>query len=167
MIPRGRTAAVLSVLLLGLTGCAGDSSVAAEEMTWQEAKTRTQVMELEIAESLPEGEVAKVDQLPTGVLIDCSDTLVTWNGATTVTLTEGTDPEPLVREFEEKYRDSRFGIEVRDPAPAGNYEVQLRSPDTAEIYIVGEGTKPDTFLITSSSDCFTWVDDGKYKRGKF
>ncbi|UWX95838.1 hypothetical protein N2K95_09010 [Arthrobacter zhaoxinii] len=139
----------------------------ATELTWQEAKARTQAMELEIAHSIPEDKVAKVDQLPTGVLIDCSDTLVTWNGATTVTLTEGTEPEPLVREFEEKYRNSRFTIKIRDPAPAGDYEVQLRSPDIAEIYIVGEGTKPDTILITSSSDCFIWVDDGKYKRGKF
>ncbi|MCC9204914.1 hypothetical protein [Arthrobacter sp. zg-Y769] len=179
MIRVRRTAAVV-VLLLSLAGCAGDSSAVpadtsssegkttvAEELTWQEAKVRTQAMELEIANSLPEGKVAKVDQLPTGVLLDCSDTLVNWHGATTVTLTEGTEPEPLVRELEAKYRDSRFNIKTRDPAPAGHYEVQLRSPDTAEIYFIGAGRDPHTIRIASGSECFTWVDEGKYKRGKF
>lgn len=136
------------------------------ELTWQEAKVQTQAMELEIANSLPEGKVAKVDQLPTGVLIDCSDTLVNWHGATTVTLTEGTEPEPLVRELEAKYQDSRFNIETRT-APAGHYEVGLASSDTAEIYLIAPGWDPYTIRIASGSECFTWVDDGKYKRGKF
>ncbi|UWX95839.1 hypothetical protein N2K95_09015 [Arthrobacter zhaoxinii] len=138
----------------------------ATELTWQEAKARTQAMELEIAHSLPGSKVAKVDQLPTGVLIDCSDTLVNWHGATTVTLTEGTEPEPLVRAFEAKYRDTRFNIETRT-APAGHYEVGLVSPDTAEIYLIAPGFEPYTIRIASSSDCFPWVDDGNYKRGKF
>ena len=168
------------MLFLGITGCAEDSSevpthanskegdtTVATELTWQEAKARTQAIELEIVNSIPEDHVAKIDQLPTGVLIDCSDTLVTWNGATTVTLAAGMEPEPLVRGIQAKYEDSRFNLKIRDPAPAGDYEVQLRSPDTAEIYIIGEGTKPNTILITSSSDCFTWVDDGKFKGGDF
>ena len=54
------------ILLLGLVGCAsnaaetptpaspteGNTSVASE-LTWQDAKARTQAMELEIADSLP------------------------------------------------------------------------------------------------------------------
>ncbi|MBP3043336.1 hypothetical protein KKR91_10005 [Arthrobacter jiangjiafuii] len=137
------------------------------ELTWQEAKARTQAMELEIANSIPADKVATVDQLPTGAVIDCSDTLVNWHGATTVTLTAGTEPEPLVRAIQAKYKDSRFTIKIRDPAPAGHYEVQLRSPDTAEMYIIGAGGDPGTIRIASGSVCFAWVDDGKYKRGKF
>ncbi len=173
-----RGAAAVCVLLLGVTGCADDSSATPthedsrerdvkEDLTWQEAKARTQAMEMEIADSLPEGTVATVDQLPTGLLMDCDDTSVNWHGATTVALVAGTDPDGVVRELVSKYRDSRFIIHIRDPAPAGHYELQLRSPDTAEIYIIGGGIGPDTIRIASGSECFTWVDDGQYKRGEF
>ncbi|MCC9204915.1 hypothetical protein [Arthrobacter sp. zg-Y769] len=136
-------------------------------MTWQEAKARTQALELEIVNSIPKERVAKGDQKATGVLLDCSDTLVNWNGATIVTLTAGTDLERVVRALEAKYQGNRFNIKTRDPAPSGDYEVQLRSPDTAEIYFIGAGWDPDRILITSSSECFTWVESCKYKRGKF
>ncbi|MCC3273227.1 hypothetical protein MUK71_03840 [Arthrobacter zhangbolii] len=138
----------------------------ASELTWQDAKARTQAMELEIADSLPLDLVAGIEQMPDGVLIKCGDSAVNWHGATTVTLSEGTEPDPLVRELEAKYRDSRFQIKVRDPAPAGHYEVQLRSPDTAEIYIIGEGLDPSTIRIASGSDCFPWPED-EYMGGKF
>ena len=124
-------------------------------------------MELKIAGSLPQDKLANVDQELTGLLIRCSDSSVNWHGATTVTLTEGTDPEPLVRELEEKYQDSRFAIKVRDPAPAGHYEVQLRSPDDAEMYIIKRGAEePYTIRIASGSACFPWPE-GEYMGGKF
>ena len=167
------------VLLLGLAGCGSDSSAvpahpistegespAVEDLTWQEAKARTQAMELEIADWLPLDLVAGVDQMPDGILIQCGDSAVNWHGATTVTLTEGTEPDPVVRELEAKYRDSRFDIKVRDPAPAGHYEVQLRSPDTAEIYFIKRGVEPGTIRIASGSDCFPWPE-GEYMGGKF
>lgn len=176
---RVRRAAAAMVLLLSLAGCAGTAAETptpasptegdtpmATKLTWQDAKARTQATELEIAESLPEDKVAAVEQMPEGVLIDCSDSSVNWHGATTVTLSNGTEPEPLVRELEEKYRDSRFDIKVRDPAPAGHYEVQLRSPDTAEIYIIKRGVEPGTIRIASGSECFSWPE-GEYKGGKF
>lgn len=176
---RARCTAAAMILLLGLVGCAsnaaetptpasptqGNTSMASE-LTWQDAKARTQAMELEIADSLPQDVVAGVEQMPDGVLIKCGDSAVNWHGATTVTLNEGTVPDPLVRELEAKYRDSRFEIKVRDPAPAGHYEVQLRSPDTAEIYIIGEGFDPATIRIASGSDCFPWPED-EYMGGKF
>ena len=160
--------AVPLVLLLGLTGCAEDPSEAAavDGLPWQEAKARTQAMELEIADSLPQDQVAEIEQMPDGVLIECGGSSVNWHGATTVALSEGTDPEPLVRALEAKYQDSRFEIKVRDPAPAGHYEVQLRSPETAEIYIIGEGFDPYTVRIASGSECFPWPE-GEYMGGKF
>ncbi|MBP3042630.1 hypothetical protein KKR91_14375 [Arthrobacter jiangjiafuii] len=174
-----RYVAAVLVLLLGLAGCARDSSAVpahtsstegetpgAKELMWQEAKARTQAMELEIVNSIPEGKVVKVDLKATGTLLNCGGPLVNWNGGTIVTLSAGTELEPLVRALEAKYQDSRFTIKTRDPSPAGSYEVQLRSPDTAEIYIIGAGWDPDTILITSSSECFTWPE-GEYKGGKF
>ena len=176
---RVRCTAAAMVLLLGLVGCAsnstetsrpaspteGNTSVA-PELTWQDAKARTQAMELEIAGLFPQDKVTAVDQMPEGVLIECGDSSVNWHGASTVILDEGTEPEPLVRELEAKYRDSRFDIKVRDPAPAGHYEVQLRSPDTAEMYIIKRGVEPATIRIASGSDCFPWPE-GEYMGGKF
>ncbi|MBP3043707.1 hypothetical protein KKR91_03690 [Arthrobacter jiangjiafuii] len=163
---RARRAAGVVVLLLGLVGCAGASSEAsaANELTWQEAKARTQATELEIANSLPQGKVADVDHMATGVLLACGGSSVTWNGAATVTLTAGAEPEPLVRALEAKYRDSRFEIKVRDPAPAGHYEFQLRSPDSAEIYIIKRGVEPSTIRIASGSECFSWPEDESIDR---
>ena len=143
----------------------GGTSVA-QELTWQEAKARTQAMESEIINSIPEDKVAKVDQMATGVLFDCGGSTVNWAGGATVILSAGEEPEPLVRALEAKYQDSKFKIKTRDPAPAGDYEVQLRSHDTAEIYIIGEGTEPNTILITSASECFEWPE-GEYKGGDF
>ena len=164
----GRSVAVLLVLLLGLVGCTEDPSPAAggEQLTWQEAKARTQAMELDIAASLPQDKVAEVDQSPTGVLMECGDSWVNWHGATTVTLREGTDPEPLVRELKVKYQDSRFKIEIRDPAPAGHYELGLASSETAEIYLIGAGFDPYTIRIASGSECFPWPED-EYMGGDF
>lgn len=155
------------VLLLCLVGCVDDTTkvAAADELTWQEAKARTQAMELEIAESLPQERLANVDQALTGLLIRCSDSSVNWHGATTVALTQGTDPETLVREVEAKYQESRFDIETRT-APAGHYEVGLVSPNTAEIYLVAEGLEPNTIRIASGSECFPWPED-EYMGGKF
>ncbi|CEA09660.1 hypothetical protein BN1051_03032 [Arthrobacter saudimassiliensis] len=104
--------------------------------------------------------------MPTGMLIRCDDSRVNWNGATTVTLPAGTEPDPLVRALEEKYRDSRFDIEVRDPAPAGHYDIQLRSPDGGESYLIGEGFDPNTIRIASGSECFPWPE-GEYIGGEF
>lgn len=164
-----RRAAVASVfLLLCLTGCADNSSAATGtvELTWQDAKASTQAMELEIAESLPPDRVVEVAQMPTGMLISCGDSTVNWNGATTVTLTAGTEPDPLVHAVEEKYRDSRFAIKVRDPDPSGYYEVQLRSPDGGEHYLIGAGFDPNTIRIASGSECFPWPEDETI-RGEF
>ena len=123
-------------------------------------------MELEIADSIPRDEVADVAQMPTGMLIDCGGSTVNWNGVTTVTLTAGTEPDPVVRALEEKYRESRFELKVRDPAPAGHFEVQLRSPDAAENYIIGAGVEPQTIRIASGSECFPWPEDESI-RGEF
>ncbi len=168
---RARCTAAGLVLLLGLAGCAGKPSEVAtrtsstegnaptaDVLTWQQAKTRTQAMELEIADSMPEGKVTKIDQAATGILINCDDPLVNWHGATTVTLDAGTEPEALVRALEAEYRDSRFDIRTRT-APAGHYEVQLRSPDTAEIYLIAEGFDPDTIRIASGSECFVLPEE--------
>lgn len=168
---RARCTAAGLVLLLCLAGCArdspqgpaptssteGDTSMT-NDLTWQQAKARTQAMELEIANFLPQDIVEKIDQAATGILINCENPLVNWHGATTVTLSAETEPEALVREIEAEYRDSRFNIKTRT-APAGHYEVQLRSPDTEEIYLVAEGLDPNTIRIASGSECFVLPEE--------
>ncbi|MBV1778455.1 hypothetical protein KRR55_04905 [Paeniglutamicibacter sp. ABSL32-1] len=134
------------------------------ELTWQKAKARAQAMEMEIAKLIPEDKVVKIDQGKTGTLFSCSETLHNWNGATTVSLSKGTEPESLVKAIEAHYQDSRFTIET-DVDIVGDYRVQLRSPDTAENYIIvkdGQGT----ISIDSGSACFT-LPEGEYPGGDF
>ncbi|WP_411733828.1 hypothetical protein [Paeniglutamicibacter sp.] len=135
------------------------------ELTWQEAKARTLAMQLEIAELIPEAKVVKIHNKKTGTLFSCSETQHRWKGSNTVTLTEGTEPEPLVRAIEAHFQDSRFDIEAGIDN-VGNYEVQLRSLNTAENYIVAAGWDPDTIRIDSGSPCFT-LPEGVYPGGDF
>jgi hypothetical protein len=175
---QGRVRAFALVLLVSLTGCvpvdptaepnnttatSGDAPVE-NALTWQEAKARTQAMELEVARLIPDGKVVKIDQGETGILLSCSETQHNWNGATTVTLSKGTEPEPLVKAIEAHYQDSRFTIET-DLDIVGDYRVQLRSPDTAESYIIVKDD-PGTIRTASGSACFT-LPEGEYPGGDF
>ena len=176
---RSRYLATVLVLLLGVTGCAtgapGEapaSSTGTEkgeavesELTWQEAKARTLAMQLEVAKLIPKDKVVKINHKKTGTLLSCSRTLFNWNGSTTATLSKDTEVEPVVMMIEEHYQDSRFKIKTRTD-PSESYEVQLRSPDTAEIYIISAGWDPDTIRIASGSPCFT-LPEGVYPGGDF
>jgi hypothetical protein len=177
---RTRFAAIAAVaLMLSLSGCmpsdqSGDPTsvttteeggAVESELTWQEAKARTLAMQLEIAELIPEAKVVKIHNKKTGTLLSCSETQHRWKGSNTVTLTEGTEPEPLVRAIEAHFQDSRFHIEAGIDN-VGNYEVQLRSLNTAENYIVAAGWDPDTIRIDSGSPCFT-LPEGVYPGGEF
>jgi hypothetical protein len=175
---RVRLAVAAVALLVGTTGCApsdqlGEPSKSTttkegtpmgNELTWQKAKALTQAMELEIAKLIPEDKVVKIDQGKTGTLFSCSETQHNWNGATTVTLSKGTPPEPLVKAIEAHYQDSRFAIET-DLSITGNYRVQLRSPDTAASYIIVRDD-PNAIRIASGSACFT-LPEGEYPGGNF
>ena len=175
---QGRVGAIAMVLLVSLTGCVPNptaepnnatatSGVAPveNELTRQKAKAQTQAMELEIAKLIPEDKVVKIDQGKTGTLFSCSETQHRWKGSNTITLTEGTEPEPLVKEIEAHYQDSGFDIET-DIDSAGDYRVQLRSPNTAENYIISAGWDPDTIRIASGSACFK-LPEGVYPGGDF
>ncbi|WP_411733826.1 hypothetical protein [Paeniglutamicibacter sp.] len=171
-------AAVAVALLASLSGCmpsdrSGDltSATTTENgeavgnvWTWQKAKAQTQAMELEISKLIPEDKVVKIDRGKTGILLSCSETQHNWNGATTVTLNKGTEPEPLVKAIEAHYQDSRFTIET-DLDIVGDHRIQLRSPDTAENYIIVKDG-PGTISIDSGSACFT-LPEGEYPRGDF
>ena len=179
MIRTRLTAIAAVVLMAGLSGCmpsdqSGDPTsvttteeggAVESELTWQEAKARTLAMQLEIAELIPEAKVVKIHNKKTGTLFSCRETQHNWLGSATVTLTEGTEPEPLVKDIEAHYQDSEFDIET-DIDNVGNYEIQLRSLNTAENYIVAAGWDPDTIRIDSGSPCFT-LPEGVYPGGDF
>ncbi len=164
-----RAALLVLFVLCGLSVTSCAISIPREEadmsLTWQEAKTETMKMELEIASLIPKEKIVSVDQRATGNLFSCSKTQHNWNGATTVTLTEGTQTEPIVRLIESHYADSAFEIQTRLNV-ARQYEVSLVSSTTAEIYVIAEGFSPDTIRIASGSACFT-VPEGVYPGGDF
>ncbi|GAA3585772.1 hypothetical protein GCM10022198_06340 [Klugiella xanthotipulae] len=163
--------AAVVLLVIGVSGCSGTGRGGNVEegqdmgLTWQEAKADTQKMELEIAGLIPPDKIVSIEQKETGMLFSCSKTEHNWNGATTITVVPGTEIEPIVKDIEEHYLDSRFDIKTRLNV-MGRYEAQLRSPDTAEIYILGEDFVPGTIRIDSGSVCFT-LPEGVYPGGDF
>jgi hypothetical protein len=172
------TALAAVVLVAGLSGCTtsdrfGDptSSTTREDggsveidLMWQEAKAQSQAMELEIADLIPEEKVVKIEQKATGILFECGEDQHRWKGSTVVTLSVGTDPEPLVKAIEAHYQDSRFNIKT-SISVTGNYRIQLRSPDTSENYIIVKDG-PGEVRIASGSACFT-LPEGVYPGGDF
>jgi hypothetical protein len=173
------TAIAAVVLMVSLSGCTPSkqsedptSATTTEEgesvdssLTWQSAKARTLTTQLEIAKLIPEAKVVKIHNKKTGTLFSCGETQHNWHGSATVTLTEGTEPEPLVKDIEAHYQESGFDIEA-DIDTAGDYRVQLGSPGTAENYIISAGWDPDTIRIASGSACFTLPED-VYPGGDF
>ncbi|MFL4475203.1 hypothetical protein ACIPVK_14490 [Paeniglutamicibacter sp. MACA_103] len=172
------TAIAAMVLMVGLSGCmpnnhSGDPTsvtttkkggAVESELTWQKAKAQSQAMEQEIANLIPEDKMVKIEQKATGILFECGEAQHLWKGSTTVTLTEGTEPEPLVKEIEAHYQDSRFNIKT-STSVTGNYRIQLRSPDTSENYIIVKDG-PGEVRIASGSPCFT-LSEGIYPGGDF
>ncbi|WP_411734132.1 hypothetical protein [Paeniglutamicibacter sp.] len=134
------------------------------ELTWQKAKAQSQAMELEIANLIPEDNVVKIEQKATGILFECGEAQHRWKGSAAVTLSAGTDPEPIVRAIEAHFQDSRFNLKT-GPDIVGDYRVQLRSPDTSENYIIVKDG-PGEVRIASGSPCFA-LPEGVYPGGDF
>ena len=135
------------------------------DLTWQEAKAHTQAMELEISALIPKDAVLSIDQKKQGVLLSCTKTQHNWNGATTVTVAEGTEIEPIVRAIEAHYRTNGAKVSV-DRNVDENYRIQIDPPAPGENYLVSEGFSPNEIRIASGSACFT-LPEGIYPGGDF
>jgi uncharacterized protein YciI len=168
--------ALASLAALALTACGPEEvseikttetevPVVVSEVSLEEAKAQAQAMELEIAGLVPAGVVVSVDQMPKGTLFSCSETEWRWKGATTVTVVEGTEIEPIVRAIQGHYEGGRFDVSTRHNI-SDHFEIHLMSPDTAENYIVAEGSEPTEVRIASGSVCFT-LPEGTWTRGAF
>jgi hypothetical protein len=135
------------------------------DLTWELAKAETQAMELEIAGVVPAAVVVALNQNAHGTLLSCSETEWSWNGAMTVTVVEGTDVDQIVREIQAHYEGSRFDL-VTDLDILGHFQLQMVSAETAENYIIAEGSEPNQVRIASGSACFT-LPEGTWPRGEF
>ncbi|WP_394247748.1 hypothetical protein [Arthrobacter pityocampae] len=135
------------------------------ELTWQEAKARTQAMEREIAALIPEDAVFSIDQKKTGTLLSCNETQHHWAASTTVTVADGTEIEPIVKAIEAHHRESGAKVSV-DRNVNGSYRVQIDLPAPGENYLVSEGFSPNEIRIASGSACFT-LPEGIYPGGDF
>jgi hypothetical protein len=181
MRARSGATALLLVGLIGLAGCAGNPNassteptapVAAQtpeetmiaELTWQEAKAHTQAMQLEIAALIPKDAVLSIDQKKKGVLLSCNKTQHNWNASTTVTVSEGTKIEAIVRAIEAHYRADGAKVSV-DIDVDEKYRIQI-SLGAGENYIVAEDLAPNEIRIASGSECFT-LPEGVYPGGDF
>ncbi|MEO3942103.1 hypothetical protein V3C41_13560 [Paenarthrobacter nicotinovorans] len=174
--------ALMLVVSIGLAGCAGNPSASSTEstvptasdtqeepliteLTWQEAKAKAQVMELEIAALIPKDTVVSIDQKKKGVLLSCDKTQHKWKGSTTITVADGTKFDSIVKDIEAHYRAN--GLKVSADADIdGMILVQIDPPAPGENYLVGGGVKPNEIWIDSGSPCFT-LPEGIYPGGDF
>lgn len=169
--------------LMGLAGCAGNPNAGSTELTvptvantqeepikaelrWQEAKAQAQAMELELAAQIPEGTTVSIDQKKSGILLSCNKTQHNWNGSMTITVAEGTEIEPILKDIEAHYQGGLFKVGSRLDV-RGSYEVQLiaRSGSGGN-YIVAEGLALNEIRIDSGSECFT-LPESIYAGGDF
>lgn len=169
MKPKHMLLATTVVFIMAtLGGCAGittDTEQSATQLRWQDAKAAAQRMELEIAALIPDGNVIRVDQSPTGTLFSCTNGQHHWNGWTEVTVESGTQIESIVRSIGKQYNESDFQVRSRRGS-TGVYKVQLISQREGESYLIAEGFNPNQIRIASASECFT-LPDGVYPGGKF
>ncbi|WP_284986400.1 hypothetical protein [Arthrobacter sp. fls2-241-R2A-172] len=166
---------------IGLAGCAGNPSVSSTEstvptaadtqeepliteLTWQEAKAHTQTMELEIAALIPNNNLVSIDQKKAGMLLSCNSTHHKWKGSTTITVVEGTNIEPIVKDIEANCRAKGTKVSA-DRNVDGDYRIQI-DLGAGENYIVAEGLAPNEIRIASGSACFT-LPEGIYPGGDF
>ncbi|MCD4850949.1 hypothetical protein LN996_09030 [Arthrobacter sp. AK01] len=177
--------ALMLVVSIGLAGCAGNPSASSTEstvptasdtqeepliaeLTWQEAKASTAKEALEIAALIPKDKITSIVQKETGVLLSCSNTEHNWNGSTSITLTEGSEAESVVKELETAarahYTDHRFEVSS-DRTIQGTFRVEISDPATSEMYLIREDD-PGVIRIASGSPCFT-LPEGIYPGGDF
>ncbi len=136
------------------------------ELTWQEAKTQAQAMEVKLAALIPKDAVISIDQKKKGMLLSCNKTQHKWKSSTTITIAAGTNIEPVVKDIEAHYQSSLFGVRNRLDI-RGSYEVQMIAlSGSGESYIVAEGLAPNQIDIDSGSPCFT-LPEGVYPGGDF
>ncbi len=136
------------------------------ELTWQEAKTQAQAMEVKLAALIPKDAVISIDQKKKGMLLSCNKTQHKWKSSTTITIAAGTNIEPVVKDIEAHYQSSLFGVRNRLDI-RGSYEVQMIAlSGSGESYIVAEGLAPNQIDIDSGSPCFT-LPEGIYPGGDF
>lgn len=134
------------------------------ELTWQEAKTQAQAMEVKLAALIPKDAVISIDQKKKGMLLSCNKTQHKWKSSTTITIAAGTNIEPVVKDIEAHYQSSLFGVRNRLDI-RGSYEVQMIAlSGSGESYIVAEGLAPNQIDIDSGSPCFT-LPEGIYPGG--
>ncbi|MDR6638256.1 glucose/arabinose dehydrogenase [Paenarthrobacter nitroguajacolicus] len=180
---RGAMALLLVAGSIGLAACAGNPNTGSiqstaptptktqeepmkAELTWQEAKVQAQAMELEIAALIPKDAVISIDQKKKGMLLSCNKAQHKWKGSTTITVAEGTNIEPMVKDIEAHYQGGLFGVRNRLDI-RGSYEVQMIARSgSGENYIVAEGLAPNQIDIDSGSPCFT-LPEGIYAGGDF
>lgn len=128
-------------------------------LTVHEAKQAAQSMEGQIAAVVPEVHIAKIDQGPAGILLNCSSPeSYQWTGQTLVTLTGGPDIESVLREIETHWTETKDYRVERRTAGDGTPEVDIYGP-YGEVYLVGPWKDATQIQILSFSPCV------KYEKG--
>ncbi|QQD77184.1 hypothetical protein I8920_05460 [Curtobacterium sp. YC1] len=150
------------VFLTLLTGCSTmdnnrpessepASPSASPEVEIRAAKARTQRVELEIAEAIPER--TSVRQQEKGTLFPCGDHQRQWVGGTDVVTAGEPDMDAVVAAVEQAWDGkSEWAVEKRQDAD-GIPTIDISTSD-GQGYLISRGTEAKTVQILSSSSCF-------------
>jgi len=157
---------VFLTLLTLLTGCSSiddNRSEASEpaapsispEVEIRAAKARTQRVELEIADVMPNR--TSVRQQEKGALFPCGEHRRQWSGGTNVVTTDEPDMDAVVAAVEKEWGDrSGWAIDKRQDT-VGLPTIDISTSD-GEGYLISRGTDAKTVHIRSSSSCFAVPD---------
>lgn len=98
---------VVAFLLATLSGCALGGNDIDPDLALPEAKVRTQSVERDIAEALPDDLVVAIHQNETGSFLACSrDGGEQWAGGLTVRVLAGASAQRLLDPIEQRYTDA-------------------------------------------------------------
>ncbi|OIH92693.1 hypothetical protein [Curtobacterium sp. MCBA15_003] len=124
---------------------------ASPEVEIRAAKARTQRVELEIAEVVPDR--SSVRQQEKGALFPCGERQRQWSGGTNVVTTDEPDMDAVVAAVEKAWGDrSGWTIDKREDT-VGLATIDISTSD-GEGYLISRGTEAKTVHIRSSSSCF-------------
>ena len=146
-----------SALALVMAGCGmtGGAQVK-ENMTVQEAKARTQGMELELAGQVPAEQVSSINQDSAGVLFPCGgDRAYQWTGQTKVVLVPGAayDGRAVTSSIESNYKENGDWSAALDETSDGEPRVHVVGQNN-EGYLVALSVDKTFVQILSFSPCF-------------
>ncbi|MBA8816003.1 hypothetical protein FHX48_001076 [Microbacterium halimionae] len=165
-LPTKTIALLLAAALLTGCGAFSNDNRVDPELSLEQAKQTAMAMELELAEMIPDENVASVDQSQTGVLLSCDDKRgYQWTGGMNIVVQGDLDPAALVDAIIDRYSTQELYTAKSSPTPDGGPGAHVIGQHGAG-YLVNQSPDRTAIEILSFSPCFV-LPEGTSPRGNF